>query len=123
LLDAAEGAVGIAAQRVETISTDSYRVPLDAVVRCAKGQRSSAVPALDRWIDSAKGASLQYAIVAYVRCGENEKALAVLDQYLTRPLYRISDETVEVLNYYAEFAPLRKMPRYQALLRKMNLPE
>jgi TolB-like protein len=126
LLDAAEGAIGTAAQaaqRIQSNSTDSYRVPLDAVVRCAQGERSSAVRALDRWIDSAKGLNPQYAIVAYVRCGENEKAVTVLERYLSAPLYRITDDTVECLAYYAEFAPLRAIPRYRAMLRKLNLPE
>jgi hypothetical protein len=123
LLDVSDGATRRAAQRIQTIPTDSYRVPLEIVLRCAQGDRSSAVTALDRWVEGAKGLSLQYAIVAYVRCGENEKAVALLEWYLSLPLHRISDETVEGLNYYAEFAPLRKIPRYLALLRKLNLPE
>jgi TolB-like protein len=123
LLDAADGAIATAAKRAETISTDSFRVPLDTVIRCAQGERSSAVRDLDRWIARANDPSPQYVIVAYVRCGKNEEAITVLERYLSAPLHRISDDTVESLGYYAEFAPLRTMPRYQALLRKMNLPE
>jgi TolB-like protein/Flp pilus assembly protein TadD len=123
LLDTADGAIGTAAVRAAANYTDNYAKPLDAVVRCARGERSSAVTALNQWLDGAQGLSLQYAIVAYVRCGENEKAVTVLDRYLSPPLHRISDDTVELVSYYAEFAPLRKMPRYQALLHKLNLPD
>jgi hypothetical protein len=48
--------------------------------------------------------------------------VAVLEQYLSPPLHRISDDTVESLSYYAEFARLRSMPRYRVLLHKLNLP-
>ena len=53
----------------------------------------------------------------YVRAGENERALDVLEQLFERRDPSMAYVGVQEIN-----APLRGHPRFQALLRKMNLP-
>jgi hypothetical protein len=53
----------------------------------------------------------------YVRAGENEPALDVLEQNFER-----RDPSMAYVGVQEIYEPLRKHPRFQALLRKMNLP-
>ena len=53
----------------------------------------------------------------YVRAGENDRALDVLEQGLER-----RDPAMPYVGVQEIYEPLRSHPRFQALLRKMNLP-
>jgi hypothetical protein len=53
----------------------------------------------------------------YAIAGENDQALEWLEKGL-----EVRDPLMPYVDAYVEFAPLRSDPRFQDLLRKMNLP-
>ncbi len=121
-LDAVQGQPDAALAHARALPSDSMRVPLESAARCVRKEGKDAVETLNRWMAGAENRSQMYAAAAYALCGQTDKALTALEHDVLRSTHLLS-ETLEVLKYHAFFAPLRGEPRYQALLRKANLPE
>jgi serine/threonine-protein kinase len=121
-LDAVQGQPDAALAHARALPSDSMRVPLESAARCVRNEGKDAVETLNRWMAGAESRSQMYAAAAYALCGQIDKALTALEHDVLQSTHLLS-ETLEVLKYHAFFAPLRGEPRYQALLRKANLPE
>jgi serine/threonine protein kinase len=81
--------------------------------------RNAVRSAADLLASRAPKISVNYGMISslYAIAGENAQALDWLEKGLEE-----RSPHMPYINSYVEFAPLRDEPRFQALLRKMNLP-
>jgi len=114
LLDG-HAAEALAASR--QISLEGHRWTLEAMARHSLGQTEEA-RRLTADLIKKRGLSQPYAIaLVFAWCGETDRAF----EWLSRA-YAAHDDRMEDVKYEPLLAPLRTDPRYQALLRTMNLP-
>jgi tetratricopeptide (TPR) repeat protein len=114
LLDG-HAAEALAASR--QISLEGHRWTLEAMARHSLGQTEEA-RRLTADLIKKRGLSQPYAIaLVFAWCGETDRAF----EWLNRA-YAAHDDRMEDVKYEPLLAPLRTDPRYQALLRTMNLP-
>ncbi len=80
--------------------------------------RASAVDALETSpaMDDFRHDAIVHGLFL-VALGENERALAVLDEFAVN-----GDSTTPQLLWYPAFDPIRNDPRFKAVLRKIDLP-
>lgn len=80
--------------------------------------RASAVDALETSpaLDDLRHDAIVHAVFL-VALGENQRALAVLDEFAVN-----GDSTTPQLLWYPAFDPIRNDPRFKAVLRKIDLP-
>jgi len=89
-------------------------------IHALAGEHAEAEKVLNDLIDSTKNGSIPstYIIFIYAALGEKEKALDWLER-----MYEEGSHNMLFIKTDFEFDPLRSEPRFQAILKKMNLAD
>jgi TolB-like protein len=108
LLAAARGPNGSEADRLEAIAVAAYTL----------GHADESTHALNELIEKFGSKTPAHVAVVYAWRGDHDRAFQWLDRGLA-----VHDPALEAIHYDPILARLKGDPRYEALLRKMNLPE
>jgi TolB-like protein/tetratricopeptide (TPR) repeat protein len=119
-LDMLEHQFDAALVHARALPNEADRAQINAVALCARGERQAGLAAIDASVAKTQ-ANWGGADGAYVMCGDNAKALTLLETETSRQSKYIYDG-MESIAYDPFFAPLRNEPRFRAMLRRVHLP-
>jgi TolB-like protein/tetratricopeptide (TPR) repeat protein len=115
-VDILEHKLDTALEHARALPVAAERALANAAVLCARGERQAGLTAISAGYSKTQG-NFAGADGGYALCGENDKALSILETETGRTY-----DGMESLKYDPFLVPLRNEPRFHALQKKLNLP-